>query len=339
MPARMTGVIAAAASPLNRERRIDLGRLIGHCRRLLEIGCDGINLLGTTGEATSFSVEERLAAMAAVARSGLPLDRFMVGTGAAALADAIRLTARARALGFAGALLLPPFYYKGIDADGLVRYVEAVIAGAGAEELRLYLYHFPQLAGVPYTIEVIGRLRDGHAATVVGLKDSSGDLGYSAELARRFPGFDVFPSAEGALRDAAKDRFAGCISATVNVTAPFAGHAWRGRGAAAAADPLARAVAIRSALSTVPLVAAVKWALSDLLGDPAWNALVPPLRPLTDGERAGLAAALGETSYAELRKAFREGAPAITSQSGRAAAEHVARGSPAARTERKKGTP
>jgi len=332
--ARMTGVIAAAATPLNAEGRIDATRLVGHCRRLLEIGCDGINLLGTTGEATSLSVEERLGAMAAVARSGLPLGRFMVGTGAAALADAVRLTARARELGFAGALLLPPFYYKGIDTDGLVRYVEAVIEGAGAGGLRLYLYHFPQLSGVPYTIEAIGHFRDRHAATVVGLKDSSGDLGHSAELARRFPGFDVFPSAEGALRDAARDGFAGCISATVNVTAPFAGRAWRGRNAAAEAHPLARAVAIRAALSTVPLVAAVKWALRDLLGDPAWDVLVPPLRPLADGERAALAAALAQTSYAELRKAFSEEKPAFMRSADAAAGEDGAK-----RMSRKRSAP
>jgi 4-hydroxy-tetrahydrodipicolinate synthase len=157
---KLQGVIAAAATPLGPDLAIDLERLVAHCRWLLgEGGCDGINLLGTTGEATSFPVEARLAAMKAIARSGLPLDRFMVGTGAAALDDAVRLTAEAKSLGFAGALLLPPFYYKGIDADGLVAYVEAVIAKVGPAGLALYLYHFPQNSGVPYTIEVVTRLR------------------------------------------------------------------------------------------------------------------------------------------------------------------------------------
>src|SRR5215471_4701814 len=99
---RLRGIIAAAATPLNEDRSVDRPRLIDHCRRLLANGCDGINLLGTTGEATSFSREQRLEAMKAIAESGLPRSRFMVGTGAAALADAAFLTAAARDLGFAG---------------------------------------------------------------------------------------------------------------------------------------------------------------------------------------------------------------------------------------------
>ena len=101
----LRGVIAAAATPLGNNLSIDLDHLVRHCRWLLgEGGCDGVNLLGTTGEATSFSIEGRITAMRAVEGAGLPLDRFLVGTGAAALGDAVRLTAEAKALGFAGAL-------------------------------------------------------------------------------------------------------------------------------------------------------------------------------------------------------------------------------------------
>src|SRR5262245_48220295 len=110
---RLTGILAAAATPLRKDCSIDLQGLIRHGRKLLGPGaCDGFVLFGTTGEATSFSVAQRLAAMNALAASDLPLDRILVGTGASALADAVRLTRAARDRGFAGALLLPPFYYK-----------------------------------------------------------------------------------------------------------------------------------------------------------------------------------------------------------------------------------
>ena len=69
--------------------------------------------------------------MQAIAGAGLPLDR-LVGTGTAALEDAVRLTSEAKGLGFGGALLLPPFYYKGIDADGRVAYVEALVEQVGS---------------------------------------------------------------------------------------------------------------------------------------------------------------------------------------------------------------
>lgn len=294
--ARLKGVIAAAATPVDSDLSIDLDRLTRHCAWLLrEGGCDGINLLGTTGEATSFSTGQRLAAMRAVAAAGLPLDRFMVGTGAAALDDAVALTAEAKALGFAGALLLPPFYYKGIDAEGLLAYVDALAHRAGKDGLRLYLYHFPANSGVPYAAEIVARLRDRLPDALLGLKDSSGDLDYSAGLARRLPGFDVFPSAEASLGRAAELGFAGCISATANVTGPFAQAGWSGRDASARAEGLAAAVGMRAAIAKFPLVAAVKASLALLTGDAMWRRVMPPLSGLADDEVASLRRSLAAT--------------------------------------------
>jgi 4-hydroxy-tetrahydrodipicolinate synthase len=293
----LKGVIAAAATPLKDDRSIDLDHLVRHCAWLLdEGGCDGINLLGTTGEATSFSAEQRIAAMRAVASSGLPLTRFMVGTGAAAFDDACRLTAEVKALGFAGALLLPPFYYKGIDADALTGYVTALIGRVGAEGLRLYLYHFPANSGVPYTADAVARLRDAFPSVLKGLKDSSGDLDYSAGLAKSLPGFDVFPSAEASIGRAAELGFAGCISATANVTGAFAQRGFTGGSASERAEGLAEAVRIRAEISKFPLVAAVKEALALLSGEGVWRQLMPPLTSLTQAQSAALGQALGGTA-------------------------------------------
>lgn len=300
-PAPLDGVVVATATPLNGDLTIDGGRLVAHCRRLLEQGC-GINLLGTTGEATSFARDQRLHAMNAVALAGLPLERIMVGTGAAALDDAVALTAAARDLGFAGALLLPPFYYKGIDPDSLVAYVETLMARVGRAGLRLYLYNFPQLSGVPYAAEAAMRLRRDNPEQVLGLKDSSGDLDYAAALARALPGFAVFPGAEGALARAGEFGFAGCISATANVTGGLAARGWRSRGTAEGAKAIRQAVALRDALARFPLVAAVKWALADLAADAGWNRLMPPLRPLRADEVAALRAGLAGTAYGELER-------------------------------------
>ncbi len=291
----LKGVISAAATPLRSDLSIDLDRLAAHCRWLLgEGGCDGVNLLGTTGEATSFSAEQRLETMRAVAKAGLPLDRFMVGTGAAALDDAVRLTAEARALGFAGALLLPPFYYKGIDAAGVTAYVETLISRVGADGLKLYLYHFPANSGVPFTIEAVTRLREAYPDVLRGLKDSSGDLDYSAALAKKLPGFDVFPSAEASLGRAAELGFAGCISATANVTGPFAQTGWSGEDGARAGG-IAAATNIRAALAKFPLVAAVKATLALMTGEAAWRRMMPPLSELTKTELSALQEVLATT--------------------------------------------
>ena len=187
----LKGVIAAAATPIKDDLTIDLDHLVRHCAWLLEDGgCDGVNLLGTTGEATSFSAEQRIAAMRAVAASGLPLSRFMVGTGAAVDAlvvegrqkqragetQSLRLGGQAAGivegapgcLRTAAALLLPPFYYKGIDAEALVACVSALVGRVGAGGLSLYLYHFPANSGVPYTADAVARLRDAFPDTLKG---------------------------------------------------------------------------------------------------------------------------------------------------------------------------
>src|SRR5260370_19653666 len=88
--------------------------------------------------------------MNAYRAAGVPLERMMVGTGAAAVADSVALTRHAADLGFGGALVLPPFYYKGVPDDGLASYVAAIVEATADHPIPLYLYHYPQLSGVPW---------------------------------------------------------------------------------------------------------------------------------------------------------------------------------------------
>ena len=282
---RPRGVIAATATPVDAGFRPDLPRLLDHCRALLDGGCDAINLLGTTGEATAFSVEQRIAAMRAVAEAGLPLDRFMVGTGVPALEETVRLTRTACELGFAGALVLPPYYYPDVSDGGLVAYVDALVARVDHPRLAVYLYHIPQNTKVPWPAEVVARLRERHGPTLAGLKDSAGDLAYARAIAAALPDFDVFPSSEGALGEAHASGFAGCISATVNVTARAAQAAWSGQGTPAGAAAVKKAAELRAIVARHPLVAAVKAGLAARYRDPAWARVCLPLVALP-AERA-----------------------------------------------------
>ena len=184
---RLRGVIAATPTPVDADFRPDPERLVRHCRALLDGGCDAINLLGTTGEATAFGVEQRIAVMRAIAESRLPLDRFMVGTGVPALEDTVRLTRAACELGFAGALVLPPFFYPQVPDDGLVAYIEALARRVDHPRLAIYLYHIPQNTKVPWPVEVVARLRDRLGATLAGLKDSAGDLAYARAVVAAVP--------------------------------------------------------------------------------------------------------------------------------------------------------
>jgi 4-hydroxy-tetrahydrodipicolinate synthase len=285
---RMRGVIAAIATAIADDGTPDKARSLKLARFLLDNGCDGLNVLGTTGEATSFSLAERHGLMTAYREQSLPMDRLMVGTGAAAVSDAVALTKHAASLGFAGALLLPPFYYKGLQApdDGLVAYVGAIVEATADKPIPIYLYHFPAQSGLPWHIALIKRLVDAHGSRIVGLKDSSGDMPFAREAAKVTPGFAVFPSNEAALIEARGGAFAGVISATANCNPDLCARAWR-QGDQAALD---QAVTIRKLFDGKALVSGVKALLAHIHGDPALAKVKPPLAAFSAADRAAVLA-------------------------------------------------
>jgi len=292
MTSKLQGVIAAIATAVDERGEPDCACSVALARFLLANGCDGLNVLGTTGEATSFSLEQRKRVMTAYRDAGLPLDRLMVGTGAASVADAVALTRHAAELGFAGALVLPPFYYKGVPDDGLVAYLDAIIAATSTKPVPIYLYHFPAQSGLPWHIRLIKRLLDRHGSRIVGLKDSSGDMSYARAAAAVSRDWHVFPSTEAVLVEARSGIFAGCISATANLNADLCARAWRSGDAGA----LDAAVNIRRLFDGKQLVPGVKALLAHIHGDPAWARVQPPLTAFSASDRAALA-----VRYDELR--------------------------------------
>ncbi len=282
----LRGVIAAISTIIDANGAPDHARALKLARFLLDNGCDGLNVLGTTGEATSFSRDERMGLMSAYRENGLPMDRLMVGTGAAAVSDAVALTRHAAELGFAGALVLPPFYYKGVPDDGLAAYIDTIVKATADKPIPIYLYHFPAQSGLPWHVALIRRLVETHGKRIAGLKDSSGDMAYAREAAKIGPDFDVFPSTEAALIEARSGIFAGCISATANCNADLCQRAW------ASGDTIAheQAVAIRDLFNGKPLVSGIKTLLAHIHGDPAIAAVKPPLAVPSAADRAAIVA-------------------------------------------------
>jgi len=273
----ITGVVAASATPVHEDFTPDTKRLVKHLRYLLDHGCDGINLLGTTGEAASFSTSQRIEIMRDVKEAGLPMDRIMVGTGVSSLLETAELTKAADALGFNGALIVPPFYYTGIDHAGLISYMDQLIKLLGEFNLPLYLYHIPQNTGVPWPLEVVSKLATHYSGKIVGIKDSAGDMAYSKSVVKEVPGFQVFPSSEASLYESKANGFAGCISATTNLTAADSQIAWSKQGTPRGESAVQRATEHRNILAKESLVASVKAALSVLYADPSWMRTMPPM--------------------------------------------------------------
>ena len=290
MSKTLAGVIAAIATPLDENGAPDLKRATDLARHLLDNGCDGLNVLGSTGEATSFSLDERKAVMSAYKKNGVPMNRLMVGTGAASVSDAVALTRHAAELGFAGALVVPPFYYKPVPDDGLVAYIDALVKATAEQKLPIYLYHYPALSGLPWHVDLIKRLRESFPSRIAGLKDSSGDMAFARSAAAVAADFAVFPSTEACLLDARRGDFAGCISATANLNADLCQLAWA-KGDKAALDA---AVTIRKLFDGKPLVSGVKALLAHIHGDPALARMKPPLAPFTAADRAGAVSGYGQ---------------------------------------------
>jgi 4-hydroxy-tetrahydrodipicolinate synthase len=278
----LSGVLAPVVTPFHPDLSPDGMRLIRHCRWLLERNC-GLAVFGTNSEANSLSVEERLELLDLLLEAGLDPKRMMPGTGCCALPDTVRLTSHAVAAGVGGVLMLPPFYYKGVSDEGLYRSFAQVIDRVADDRLRVYLYHFPQMSAVPFSIDLVGRLRDAYPGIVVGMKDSSGDRAHLEAVLRAFPGFGMFAGNETLLLSNMRAGGAGCISATANVNPGAIDRLFRNWRSGEAEAIQASLNDVRLAVQQFPLVPALKRIVSHYAADPEWNRLRPPLVELAEG--------------------------------------------------------
>lgn len=291
------GVMAAVLTPMTDSLEIDHKGLEKHCRWLLANGCDGLAVLGTTSEANSFTVNERLALLEHLAQSGIPGEKFLPGVGCCAMADTAALARQALAMGAMGVLMLPPFYYKNLSEDGLFASFARTIDMVGDARLRVYLYHFPQMAGVPIPNGVIERLLKVYPGIVVGMKDSSGDFAHMEEVVRAFPGFAMLSGADHLLLPLLKSGGVGCITAVANVASALAAevcaHFRTARGEAAHS----MLSSVRALISGPSQVAALKEIMARHSGRASWRNIRPPLMPMTSEAGEALFRHIAETGY------------------------------------------
>src|SRR2546428_6451908 len=190
---RITGVLSPVVTPFKADLSPDADRFVRQCRWLLSQNV-GLAVFGTNSEANSLSVEEKIELLERLVGAGLDPARMMPGTGCCALTDSVRLTAHAVKLGCRGALMLPPFYYKGLSDAGLSRSSAQSIERVGEARLRVYLYHIPPVAQGPITLGLVERLLKAYPQQTAGMKDSGGEWNNTKAFLDAFArsGFDVF---------------------------------------------------------------------------------------------------------------------------------------------------
>jgi 4-hydroxy-tetrahydrodipicolinate synthase len=286
------GVNAAVLTAMHDDLSVDLDRMATHCRWLLANGCNGLAILGTTGEANSLGIDERLALMEGVVARGIPATVLLPGCGTTAITDTVKLTRRAGELGCRGVLLLPPFYYKNPSDDGLYAYFSEVIQRVGGS-IKIYLYNFPQQSAVPFGIDLIGRLLKAYPGRVKGIKDSSGDFANTKSYADHFAkdGFEVYCGDDGALHALLQEGGAGCITAAANVGSAVSATVYANWDRKLGAEAQITLSAIRKAVTSAALIPGLKALVARHTGDAAWNNIRPPHLRLSADAAAKLFAA------------------------------------------------
>ena len=289
----LAGVYAAAVTPLRAaslngnksDSTLDLESVPVLLNFLASRGCHGAVLFGTTGEGPSFSPSEREALMRAASahRDYLPGFRLIAGIGTPSLSETIDLTKLAFDLGYDAALALPPYYFRNATDNGLFNWFSELITKSVPSDGCLLGYHFPRVAGIGFSIELLARLKDAFPTQFAGIKDSSHDADLARNLGEKF-GYDlvVLTGTDSYVQLAMENKAAGCITAPANIISPELRKVWdlmrEGKDASAAQ---AHVTEIREILDKYPpFPPTLKAMLHRLHGLPRWH-VKPPLEGLS----------------------------------------------------------
>jgi 4-hydroxy-tetrahydrodipicolinate synthase len=279
----LAGVYAAAVTPLREayDSTLDLDSVHALLNFFAQRGCHGVVFFGTTGEGPSFSSKEREALLRAAceAREQLPNLRLVAGTGTPSISETIELTKLAFDLGYDATLVVPPYYFRKATDTGLYNWFSDVIHKAVPSDGYILGYHFPNVAGVGFSIELLSRLKEAFPTQFGGIKDSSHDADWARTLGETF-GFDlaVFTGTDSYLQLAMENKAAGCITAPANLLSPDLRSVWNlmreGKDATATQ---ARVKQQRDILDQYPpFPPTLKALLHRLHGFPRWS-VKPPL--------------------------------------------------------------
>lgn len=289
----MRGVIAPILTPFNEDLSIATDLYVNLAKRLFDEGCAGLAPFGTTGEALSVGIDERISAIAALVDGGIEPSRLIPGTGLSNIADTARLSRACLDLGCPAVMTLPPFYFKGVSEDGLYRYFAELLKAIGPDA-RVFLYHIPPVAIVGIPPRLAARLRADFPEQIVGIKDSSGDW-ENTRVLFEIDGLIVYPGSELPLIDALQLGGPGCITATANVNATAIARVVElfDQGEIDAAQQAHEAVRLtRLTIQEHAPIPAQKRLLAMQTGDARWANVRPPLNAMPESEGKNLSAAL-----------------------------------------------
>jgi len=208
---KIKGIYAASMSLLNKDLSLNISKTITHAEKLIDQGCHGVAIFGSTGQAQLISVSEKISLLNELSQSQHK-DKYLIGTGLNSLSETVNLMKIATSLNFNDFLIMPPAYYKYGDAEVIEFYSRLVEA---VPNCKIVLYNFEKLCGYKFSIECVEELVKKFPKQIVGVKDSSYNLYENLKI----DNFSVLPGSEMKLLKGLELGCSGIITATCNVTA------------------------------------------------------------------------------------------------------------------------
>ena len=207
---KIKGIYAASMSLFNKDLSLNIEKTIDHAEKVIDQGCHGVAIFGSTGQAQLISVSEKISLLNELSQSRHK-DKYIIGTGLNSLSETINLMKVAISLNFNDFLIMPPAYYRYGDKEVLEFYSRVVNAVPSS---KIILYNFEKLCGYKFSIECVEELVKKFPSQIVGVKDSS----YNLYEHLKIDNFSVLPGSESKLLKGLELGCAGIISATCNVT-------------------------------------------------------------------------------------------------------------------------
>ncbi len=208
---KIKGIYAASMSLFNLDLSLNIEKTVNHADKLIDQGCHGVAIFGSTGQAQLIPVSEKISLLNKLSQSPNK-DRFLIGTGLNSLNETINLMKIALSLNFNYFLIMPPAYYKYGDKEVIEFYSKLVEA---VPESKIVLYNFEKLCGYKFSIECVEQLVKEFPKQIIGVKDSS----YNLYEHLKIDNFSVLPGSESKLLKGLELGCSGIITATCNVTA------------------------------------------------------------------------------------------------------------------------
>ena len=208
---QISGIFAATMSVINPDLSLNIEKTIDHAENLIDQGCHGTAVFGSTGQAQLISISEKIKLLNQLSKSKYK-DKHLIGTGLNSLTETINLIRIASSLNFDKFLIMPPAYYKYGDAEVIEFYKKIV---AAVPECKIILYNFEKLSGYKFSINCVNELVKRFPDQIIGVKDSSYNLYENLKLKN----FSIFPGSELKLLSGLELGCSGVITATCNVTA------------------------------------------------------------------------------------------------------------------------